>query len=71
MVEIGQEVEKLKSFNPLGSVKDRIGVSMITEAEERGLLNRNAVILEPASGNTGIALAFSGAIPFYTKYPNI
>jgi cysteine synthase A len=61
----GKLVAKLEYFNPAGSVKDRTGYGMIMDAEKKGILHKNSVIIEPTSGNTGVALAFVSSVRGY------
>lgn len=61
----GNLVGKIESFNPMASIKDRISVTMIEEAEKKGLINEQTTIIEPTSGNTGIGLAFTCASKDY------
>ncbi|MFR7479268.1 MAG: pyridoxal-phosphate dependent enzyme, partial [Acutalibacteraceae bacterium] len=59
-------VAKVEAFNPLGSAKDRVGLALIEDAEQKGLLQKGATVIEPTSGNTGVGLAFVCALKGYT-----
>ena len=61
----GNIIAKVEYFNPAGSVKDRIAFAMVEEAERQGLLNKDSIIVEPTSGNTGVGLAFVAAVKGY------
>jgi cysteine synthase A len=58
-------IAKVESFNPGGSIKDRVSFNMLREAEKEGLVNKDTVIIEPTSGNTGVGLAFVSAVKCY------
>jgi cysteine synthase A len=62
---LAEVVVKIEAFNPLNSIKDRVALSMIEDAEKRGIINNDTVIIEPTSGNTGIGLAFVCAVKGY------
>lgn len=62
---VGKVIAKLEYFNPMGSVKDRVANAMIEDAESKNLLNKDTVIIEPTSGNTGVGLAFVAASKGY------
>lgn len=61
----GNIIAKVEYFNPAGSVKDRIAFAMLEEAEKQGLLNKDSIIIEPTSGNTGVGLAFAATVKGY------
>lgn len=58
-------IAKVEYFNPGGSIKDRVGYYMIRDAEEKGIINKDTVIIEPTSGNTGVGLALTAAVKGY------
>lgn len=58
-------IGKIEYFNPAGSVKDRVGFAMLKEAEDKGIINKDTIIIEPTSGNTGVGLALTAAIKGY------